>query len=277
MMNTRRTGDKRMRRMFLLLAVAFATSAGATFKCVDPKGVTRIGDTPPEECGNVVIYEISPSGAVIKKIDPTPTPEQVKALQEDRERKKESDRAAADQKRKDEALLASFSGEKEFDIVRDRNIEPVVGRIKSNEERLKEVAKRIKELEDEMEFYKAGKSGKSGKGSETPPVLVEVMARTRADKATLEKANLANQKEIEDIKAKFEADKKRWVSLKMDPLSRNMQPEPPKAAVAGTMIPGAAGTANCAGKVYECQAGQTYVCRDGYRGAYKVNCVVERK
>ncbi|HEX7465971.1 MAG TPA: DUF4124 domain-containing protein, partial [Usitatibacter sp.] len=72
-----------------MLAVAFATSAGATFKCVDPKGVTRIGDTPPEECGNVVVYEISAGGAVIKKIEPTPTPEQVKALEEDRERKKE--------------------------------------------------------------------------------------------------------------------------------------------------------------------------------------------
>ncbi|HEX7559207.1 MAG TPA: DUF4124 domain-containing protein, partial [Usitatibacter sp.] len=246
-----------MRKIFLLLAVAFATSAGATFKCVDPKGVTRIGDTPPEECGNVVVYEISGSGAVLKKIDPTPTPEQVKALQEDRERKKESDRVAADQKRKDEALLASFSGEKEFDVARDRNIEPLTGRIKNNDDRLKEVAKRIKDLEDEMEFYKAGKSGKSGKASEPPPVLIEVMARTRAEKASLEKANLANQKEIEDIKAKFEADKKRWVSLKTDPSSRNMQPEPAKAAVAGTMIPGAAGTANCAGKIYECQAGQT--------------------
>jgi hypothetical protein len=276
-MKTRRTlGEKEMRKILLLLAVAFATSAGATFKCVDPKGVTRIGDTPPEECGNVVMYEISPSGAVMKKIDPTPTPEQVKALQEDRERKKESDRAAADQKRKDAALLASFSGEKEFDVARDRNIEPLVGRIKNNEDRLKEVAKRIKELEDEMEFYKEGKKGKSGKNSEPPPVLVEVMARQRTEMATLEKSNVGYQKEIEEIKAKFDADKKRWVSLKTDPSSRNMQPEAAKAAVAGTMIPGAAGMAKCADKVYECQAGQTYVCREGYR-TYKVNCVVERK
>jgi len=265
-----------MRRVLLLLAVAFATSAGATFKCVDPKGVTRIGDTPPEECGNVVIYEISRSGVVIRKIDPTPTPEQVKALREERERKKEADRAAAEQKRKDEALLASFSAEKEFDVARDRNIEPLVARIKGNEERLKEVAKRIKDLGDEMEFYKAGKSGKSGKSREPPPVLVEVMARVRTEKATLEKANVGYQNEIEEIKAKFEVDKKRWLSLKSDPSSRNMQPEPPKAAVAGTMIPGAAGTANCGDKVYECQAGQTYLCRRGGY-AYKVNCVVERK
>jgi hypothetical protein len=265
-----------MRRFLLLLAVAFATSAGATFKCVDPKGVTHIGDTPPEECGNVVIYEMSRSGAVIRQIDPTPTPEQVKALREERERKKEADRAAAEQKRKDEALLASFSAEKEFDVARDRNIEPLVARIKGNEERLKDVAKRIKELGDEMEFYKAGKSGKSGKSSEPPPVLIEVMGRVRTEKATLEKANVGYEKEIEEIKAKFEVDKKRWLNLKSDPSSRNMPPEPPKAAVAGTMIPGAAGTATCGDKIYECQAGQTYLCRRG-SSAYKVNCVVERK
>jgi hypothetical protein len=265
-----------MRRILVLLAVAFAAPAGASYKCVDTKGVTHIGDTPPDACANVVMYEMSASGAVLRKIDPTPTPEQVKAILEERERKKDSDRAAADQKRKDTALLASFSGEQEFDVVRDRNIEPLTGRIKSNDERIRAVDKRIKELEDEMEFYKAGKSGKSGKSSEPPPVLIEVMARTRTEKATLEKANVGYVKEIEDIKAKFDADKKRWVSLKADPTLRNMQPEAAKAAVAGTMIPGAAGTAKCADKVYECQAGQTYVCREGYR-AYKVNCVVERK
>ena len=272
-------GRKKMRRILVLLAIAFATPAGATYKCVDTKGVTYIGDTPPDACANVVMYEMSAGGAVIRKIDPTPTPEQVKALQEERDRKKEFDRAAADQKRKDTALLASFSGEKEFDVVRDRNVEPLVGRIKSNEERIRAVDKRIKEIEDEMEFYKAGKSGKSGKpgkSSEPPPVLVEVMARVRTEKATLEKANLGYQKEIEEIKAKFDADKKRWVSLKADPSLRNVQPEPAKAAVAGTMIPGAAGTAKCADKVYECQAGQTYVCRESNR-TYKVNCVVERK
>src|SRR5471032_2719959 len=269
-------GRKKMRRILVLLAVAFAAPAGASYKCVDTKGVTHIGDTPPDACANVVLYEMSASGAIIRKIDPTPTPEQVKSLQEERDRKKESDRAAADQKRKDTALLVSFSGEKEFDVVRDRNIEPLVGRIKSNEERIRAVDKRIKEIEDEMEFYKAGKSNKSGKNQEPPAVLVEVLARSRQEKATLEKGNASYAKEIEEIKVKFDADKQRWVSLKADPTLRSKQLEPPKAAVAGTMVPGAAGMAKCGDKVYECQAGQSYVCRDGYK-TYKVNCVVERK
>jgi hypothetical protein len=265
-----------MRMLLVLMAVAFAVPAGASYKCVDAKGVTHIGDTPPDECGNVVMYEMSRGGAVIRKIDPTPTADQVKALQEDQDRKKEAERSAADQKRKDAALLASFTGEKEFDVVRDRNIEPLVGRIRSNEDRIKAVDKRIKEIEDEMEFYKAGKSNKSGKNQEPPPALGEVLSRSRQEKAILEKANVGYTKEIEDIKVKFDADKQRWVSLKGDSTLRSKQLEPPKPGVAGTMIPGAAGMAKCADKVYECQAGQTYVCRDGSK-TYKVNCVVERK
>ena len=38
---------------------------------------------------------------------------------------------------------------------------------------------------------------------------------------------------------------------------------------------GAAGKATCGGKIYECQAGQQYVCHEG-RKQYLVNCVVER-
>lgn len=220
-----------MRRLWVVLAVAFVPSAGAAYKCVDPKGLTHIGDTPPDACATVVMYEISPSGSIIRKIDPTPTPEQLKVLKEEQEKKKEADRAASDQKRKDTALLSSFGAEKDFDVARDRNIEPLVGRIHSNEDRIKAVDKRIKDTEDEMEFYRAGKSSKSpGKSREPPPVLVEVLARAHTEKASLEKANVGYAKEIDEIKAKFDADKKRWVALKRG--AGSLSAPPPDSATA---------------------------------------------
>jgi hypothetical protein len=264
-----------MRKIVWIVAAAFALPAGAAFKCVDEKGVTHIGDTEPAACANVMMYEISRSGMVIRAIEPTPTPEQLRAKQEAAEKQKEAARAAAEQKRKDLALLSSFSSDREFDVARERNVEPLTGRIRNSQERIKAVDKRIKELEDEMEFYKAGKKAGT-KTREPPPVLVEVLSRTRHEKESLEKGIAANEREIEVLKGKFDADKKRWLELKADPSMRNAQPEAAKAAVAGTMIPGAAGTAKCADKVYECQAGQAYLCRST-RGAYRVDCVVERK
>jgi len=59
----------------ILLAAASllaAPIAGAAYKCVNEKGITLIGDTPPEGCEHVEMYEMSATGHVIRKIDPTP-------------------------------------------------------------------------------------------------------------------------------------------------------------------------------------------------------------
>lgn len=205
-----------MKRLLILAMVAFVPAAMASYKCVDEKGVTRIGDTPPPECDHVPMYEMSSAGSILRRIDPTLSPDQLKNRQEEMAKAKEAERAAAEQKRKDTALLASYSEEKEFDVARDRNVEPLNGRIKSTQDRQLQVDKRIQELEDEMEFYKAGKSAKSGKAVEAPalPLLVANLDRARAEKVSLEKTLDGYQKQIEEIKAKFDADKKRWVALK---------------------------------------------------------------
>jgi len=213
-----------MRKLLLMAAVVFVPAAAASYKCVDEKGVTRIGDTPPPECDHVLMYEISSTGTVLKRIQPTPTPEQLKTRLEEAEKAKEAERAAAEQKRLDTALLATFSNEKEFDVARDRNIEPLAGRIRNAQDRIKEVDKKIRELEDEMEFYKAGKSSKSGKANEPPPVLVMGLDRARSEKATLEKSIVSYQKQIDALKEKFDGDKKRWIALKTGAADR---PEAP--------------------------------------------------
>jgi hypothetical protein len=219
-------GEPKMKKLLILAVMAFVPAAMASYKCVDEKGVTRIGDTPPPECDHVPMYEMSSSGSVLKRIDPTPSPDQLKNRQEEIEKAKEAEKAAADQKRKDEALLASYSEEKEFDVARDRNVEPLTSRIKNAQDRQQEVDKRIKELEDEMEFYKAGKSSKSGKTVETPPVLVANLDRVRAEKVSLEKSVDSYQQQIEAMKAKFNADKKRWVALKTGTADKPVSEQP---------------------------------------------------
>ena len=265
-----------MKKLYLLLAALYLPAAGAAFKCVDEKGVTHIGDTEPAACANVMMYEVSRSGSVIRSIEPTPTPEQLKLKLEEAERRKEVERAAGEQKRKDLALLSSYSNEREFDVARDRNIEPITGRINNSKDRIKVVDKRVKDLEEEMEFYKAGKS-KASKGREAPASLVNELQRLRAERESLEKSNATSEREIEAMKARFAADKKRWLDLKANPSTRNPQPAPVTATVAGTLIPGAAGIAKCGTQVYECQAGQSYTCKRTGGTSYRVDCVVERK
>ena len=202
-----------MRTAALIVALLFTPLAGAAYKCVDERGETQIGDTPPERCANVVIYEISPGGAVIRRIDPTPTAEQLRVREEERKRKAAADKIAADQKRKDVALLSTFASEKEFDTARDRNIEPLNGRIRSARERMKAIDERLAKIDEEMEFYTAGRS-KGAKAVQPPQGLVAEQERLRGEKQALVAGIAAGEKDIVAQRERFEADKKRWLELK---------------------------------------------------------------
>ncbi len=215
-----------MKRLCLLLAIAFAPAAGAAYKCVDEKGRTHIGDTPPAACANVLMHEVTRSGKILRTIEPTMTDEQIRAKAEEAQRRKEADRAAAEQKRKDTALLATYSSEAEFDVVRDHTIAPINGRIRSAQDRIKEVEKRTRKVEEELEFYKAGK-GKSKRGNEAPPMMVSELERLVKEKQTLEKNIADYEKEIGELRARFDVDKQRWLAIK----TRGANAAAPAAAV----------------------------------------------
>lgn len=201
-------------KILLILAMLAAPAAHAAFKCKDEKGVTHIGDTPPAACANVVMYEVSRSGTVLRKIDPTPTGDQIKARMEEKARAEEAAKAAAEQRRKDRALLATYSSEKDIDTSRDINLKPIEGRIKSAKDRIVVVDKRIKELETELEFYQAGKSGKSGKVHQPPPQLQADYDRTKAERVSLDKSLVDYDKEMQEVRTRYETDKVRWAELK---------------------------------------------------------------
>jgi hypothetical protein len=205
---------KTMKKLCFLVVLAFAPAAGAAYKCVDERGLTHIGDTPPPGCAKVMMYEVTRSGKVLREIPPTMTEEQVRARAEADRLKKLADKEAALQKRKDTALLATYSSESEFDVVRDRTVEPITGRIKLAQGRMAEIDKRAKKVDEELEFYKAGKAKSSRKSGEPPPMLVAEQERLAEERKTLERSIEGYEREIAQLRAKFEVDKQRWIALK---------------------------------------------------------------
>lgn len=224
------------RKLCLLAALTLAaTSAGAAYRCVDEKGRTHIGDTPPPPCANVVMQEVTRSGKVLRTIQPTMTEEQWKAKQEAEEKAKIAEKVAAEQKRKDTALLSTYANEKEFDTARDRNIGPLKARITQSHERIKDIDKRTKVVKEEMEFYTAGKK-KGGKKDDTAVAMAREIERLDDEKKTIEKNIAGYEKEISELGVKFDVDKRRWVALKQggsdkkaDVAASDTKPEPVKA------------------------------------------------
>jgi len=195
-----------MKRIAGLLIVLYAPFAAAVYKCVDEKGNALFGDVPPAGCGNVPIYEVNKSGTVVRKIEPTPTPEQVKERQEEQARRKKAEALAAEQKRQDMALLNSYTSAIEFDVARDRNVEPVQGRIAGAQERLKELDQNEKQLRETGEHYR--------KEGEMPAWIMANLDNIGHERKTLKAAIAQYGKEIDTLRAKYESDKKRWIALK---------------------------------------------------------------
>jgi len=200
------------RTLGLLLIALHAPFAAAVYKCVDEQGHTRFGDTPPSGCGNVPIYEETPSGNVIRRIDPTPTPQQLELRHEEEVQRKKEALAAAEQRRKDLALLNTYDSPAEFDMARDRNIEPVNGRIKAAQERLKELDVRKQQIDEQMKTY--ARPAQEGKEAQAPAWLVANLQQVHDEKKMLTDALVRYHKEIDDLRLRYENDKKRWLALK---------------------------------------------------------------
>jgi hypothetical protein len=182
-----------MPRTFIpLVFIAAAIPAHAAFKCTDPKGVSHYEDVPPAACADVVIQEVSPSGRVLRTMEPRKAP----AAPVEPAKKMESDRAALDRQRRDRTLLDTFADEREIDTARDRSLDLMRGRKQSAESQLELVKKRRKQLE----------ANKSARKSD-----VEAAAK---EQASIEHVIAGYDAEMDRVKQQFETDTVRWRELR---------------------------------------------------------------
>lgn len=272
--------------------------AHALYKCVDEKGVTHYGDTMPPQCSKKAITEMSQQGSVVKQYEAPLTPEQLKAQAEDRERRRDTDKRIAELKLKDNALLATYGSEREFDVARDKDLATLDARKKTLTSRNEDVDKQLAKYTNEMDFYKAGKSksakgkdgkeGKDGKDAkdtkEAPPQLVQDYNRAKNDRVTLDAEIAKIDGDRAAITARYDTEKIRWKKLKsgMQPGTLldakgevEVAPDMPTQIVGrSTIIPGRPrGTVTCNGKTYECSLGLPYICPGANVGGPGVNAM----
>ena len=277
--------------MFGLLLIA-ASSAHAVYKCTDEKGITHYGDTMPPQCAKKPVVEMSPQGSVLRKFDAPLTPEQLKAIEDDRIRNKEKTARMAAQKLRDNALISTYGAEREFDMARDKEIANLESRRKILSARTGDVDKNLTKLNNDMEFYQAGKS-KTAKAREAPPQLVQDHRRAANEaagiRAEIEKIDTGK----EEFRVRYETEKTRWKQLKggmpagtlMDDQGNVAETPELRSQIVGQsqVIPGRPrGVATCESKVYECTLGIFYQCKGPNVGGPGVNqkavkCMEDRR
>jgi hypothetical protein len=208
-----------MNKSKLMLAIAsFCTvlsfSAEAKlYKWVDEKGVTHYGEVVPPEYANSEKMKLE-KGRIQKLDNNRPTEDKNAQSNKNKAAKPQDDQATLDARRHDNALLNSYSNEKEIDLARDRNLSQIEARIGSYTTLLKSAHETVDQLHQESD-------NRTKTGKKIPQSLTDDIAAAEARVDKLQKDLETNIKESESVKARYEADKQRYRELKgMSPASR---------------------------------------------------------
>jgi hypothetical protein len=195
--------------VFLCLTALAATPAAAQqqpqrmYKCVDAKGKTYYTQIPPPECLGRDTKELNKAG-ILKKSERAPSPAEVRAREEANKKKLEEDEKAREERRRAQALLATYPSERDIEDARRRALKEAEAAIVETEKRVANAHKRKKELESEKEFFVK---------KPLPAKLKQEITNNEIDIKNQTALLDAKKKEISAINAKYDDEKRRYAEL----------------------------------------------------------------
>lgn len=187
-----------------LLGVAAALPAAAKITCCEVDGKRTCGDPPPPQCltKSKTVFD---KGGVAKEVEPPLTSEQRAAIEAEKARKVEEDKRAAEQARRDRALLDSYTNEKEIDFARDRALADLEKNAEQARNRLDAALKKKQKLDQEKEFYQK---------KPVPAALSAQLKDNENEIAAQQKILEQKDVDVAAIKERFGADKARYLQLR---------------------------------------------------------------
>jgi hypothetical protein len=193
-----------------LLALPLAAQAQKeqfTYRCVGKDGKKYYGQTIPNACLGMPLEMINKQGMVVRRIDPEGDEKAKLAREEEEKKKRDAENAAKDQQRRQRALLATYTSEKDIQDSRNRALVENKKQIEETQGRIAEIKKRRERTEKELELFKS-----SGKG--TPPErLKEEINIANLDLKAQESVLASKKKDAELINARYDEDLKRYREL----------------------------------------------------------------
>ena len=170
--------------------------------------IVGCGDKVPQEFLGNATQELDKQGNVRKTAESADTIAKRKAEDKDKAQVKEQDnKRLVAQKRQDDALLNTFSNEKEIDLKRDRELLALNNFIIQQNAALKVANERWTEVKKRVDGYEKDKKP-------LPPTVKEDMARAERDKARVEQEIATNEKAKADTTTKYAEYRKRFTELK---------------------------------------------------------------
>jgi len=135
-------------------AQAVVPVQGGVYTCVDAKGRKLTSDRPIVECIDREQKILNPSGTVRAKVGPSLTAKELADIEAKEKREAEERNRTAEEKRRDRALLTRYPSKAVHDQERADALAQITVVIKAASNRLEELGKQRRSIDEEMEFYK---------------------------------------------------------------------------------------------------------------------------
>lgn len=216
-------------RVSILIAVAtLGLTAGApalarqSYCCNDANGKLVCGDMLPAVCQNRAYRIKDEKGRLVHEVEAPLTPEQRALREVEKARKLEEDKRLAEQKRRDQAMLATYPHERDIDAARDRSMAEFEKASGDTKKRLDAAIKRKKALDAEKEFYVK---------KPMPANLKKQVEETDHELKTLQEAVDNRTREGDALRARFEEEKKRYMELRYGKTNRQADVPVPAPSV----------------------------------------------
>ena len=170
------------------ILLPFAASA-QSFRCVGKDGKKYYGQSVPLECVGQPVEQLDNRGVVVKRIDATASADERAKKEAEAAESKKRAAAAKDQGRRDAALLASYTSEKDIDVARARALENPQQAIRDAETRIAALNKRRAAPKEDAKA---------------------IDSELKAQQGVLE----SRKKDVDAINARYDEDKRRYIAIK---------------------------------------------------------------
>lgn len=183
-----------------------------SYRCVSREGRKFYGSAIPPQCTGERVEALSAQGMVLFRIDPPPTAEERAAKEAQAQQsaaleqaKRDAEAAARVQARRDQALLQTYAGEKDIEMVRQRALADNRAAAAQVEVRIAQLKQRQDKLAREAAKFKPG---------ETPPHQFEQDVRAVAYDLSLQEQLIeSRRKEADAINARYDEETRKYREL----------------------------------------------------------------
>jgi len=189
-----------------LLAAAPLAAQAQSYRCIAKDGKRYYGSIIPAECFGRPVEQLNAQGMVVKRIDPEGSEKERLAKEAAEARKRQEDAAAQELARRNRALLATYTSEKDIEDARARALAENSKAVRETEDRIESIRKQQAGYEKELELHK-------GKNSAAPAQLRDDIKSAEDDLKAQLLLLETRKRDTDTINARYDDDKRRYSQI----------------------------------------------------------------